>query len=208
MATIQQPTIRQTFEKLPTKIREWLTSEEATYIIIELNRRLGLEGILIEVVPNTITRLVTKDLNPQNFVDDLSNGLDVDWPTARGVAEEIERRILRPVEVPLRNEVGIDIKAIFLAKPPASPIISSATPIRPTIQTNNPASPTMPPAPPIYRPASQIPTPPPIPPKPATPPAPTEIPVKINVQPVRPAQGENPPGRQPFGADSWVNKVK
>lgn len=157
-------------------------------MIIDLNRRLGLEGVFIEVIPHLITRLAVRDLDPKKFIDELSNGADLDQPIAQGATEEIERRILRPVEVPLRNEVGVDIKAIFLAKPPVTPPI-----YRPAPPPTNP-NPTQPP---IYRPSPSIPTPPPIPPKPVTPP---EIPVKINVS--------KPEIHSIFDSDSWVNKLK
>lgn len=201
-----KPTLRQKFERLPELARVWLASEEATFIIIELNQRLGLDGVLIEVIPNSITRLAVRELEPKEFINDISDGLGIEWIVAQGIAQEIERKILRPVEIPLRNEVGVDIKAIFLAKPPAAFAPTPPTPPRVGAPTDNVRAA----MPPISRP-----TPPPAP-IPPTPPIPTsagvgiptnsvgttpkEIPVKINVQPARPDQ--------PFGSDSWVNKIK
>lgn len=201
-------TLRQLFEKLPIEIRIWLTSEEATYVTMDINRRLGLEDTFTAVIPRAVTRLVTGDLQAKQFITELSNGLDIKWEAAQGVAQEIERRVLRPVEVALRNKANIDIKMIYQAQPPTSP---SNTPLVPS--TTLPRPTTLPASPFIYRP-SQVPTPT-IPPKPVTPQvapqpgipsAPKEIPVKINVNPT---PLKNPgTGEQPFGPDSWVNKVK
>lgn len=199
MAVNPTPTLRKKFEQLPAKVREWLASEEATFIIIELNRRIGLDGVLIEVIPNAITRLVVRELEPREFINDISDGLGVDWLIAQEIAQDVERRILRPVEIPLRNEVGVDIKAIFLAKPPVTPQ-PAATPAPSTPPIYRPTPPAG--GSPIYRPAPSANSEQaaPAPTAPITPAAPKEIPVKINVQ--------KPQGDQPFGPDSWVNKVK
>lgn len=226
-----QSLVRALFEKLPEKVRVWLTSEEATFIIIDLNRRLGLDGILIEIIPDAITRLVIGKLKPENFTEEVASDLEINLSLAQGITQEIERRILRPVEKELLLEAGIDVKMLFMSKP--SPIIApSRPPVQPTQMATSakPATPSSTNGSPfVYTPNQTPPIPPkpiipPIQPMPPTPQAPRDIPVKINVQPIRQAQGEQPAGdptrpsprfgeaggntNQPFGADSWVNKVK
>lgn len=188
----QRLVIHKAFQQLPLRVIEWLASEEVTYIIIDMNRRLGLEGVFTEVIPHLITRMAVKDLDPKKFINELSNSADLEWPIAQVAVEEIERRILRPVEISLRNEAGVDIKAIFLARPPTPSTGAPTVPTRPIIQMSSPTLPVTPPT------ISSVPVPPKT----------TGIPVKINVQPARPAQDENPPMDEPFGSDSWVNKVK
>lgn len=110
-------TLRQKFMSLPEPLRDWLASERVTLAIIEINKRLGLFGILIEIIPTAILRLVVKDLEPKNFIAALIQELDIDTPAAAAIAQEIETKILRPVELPLRNQLGVDIKMIYAAAP-------------------------------------------------------------------------------------------
>ncbi len=114
IAPPQQPkTLRQRFMELPEKIRDWLASERATYAIIEINQRLGLFGIFIEIIPRLVLRLVVKDLNPDTFITALSKELDIDLASAKTIAQEIEEKILRPVAPALLREAGVDIKLIY-----------------------------------------------------------------------------------------------
>lgn len=175
-------------EKLPVAVWDWLVSSELTYSIINLNRRLGFDGVKIAVIPDLIMQLALKELPPEKLASSLAKELGLDSAKAAAMAKEIEEKMLHPIEVPLRNELGIDIKKIYAS-----------------IQSNQLAIP-------VYRPTSPVtPSSPslPKPPPPAGgPPTPKEIPVKINVQPVRQAQGEPIQPNQPFGSDSWVNKIK
>ncbi|TSC89798.1 MAG: hypothetical protein G01um10143_288 [Parcubacteria group bacterium Gr01-1014_3] len=172
--------LRKKFDELPDKIREWLTSERATYVVIDINERLDMAGPLVKIIPTTILRLVTKDIEPGEFINILSEELDIDFNSAKNIAQEIEEKILRPIEGQLRREADIDIKLIYFAKPgPGHP---EAQPKELEILLRQPAdqndSITPAPAQPIQTPIAirveppkvvveppvrQIPTPPPIP---------------------------------------------
>ena len=110
----------------------------------------------MRIIPTLVRRLALNDLPPENFVSELSDKLGLSFSAAKMLAQEIEERVLRPIEVPLRNEIGIDIKAIYLnaeqpAPTPSSPApsfsVERPVPIR-TIPTPEPAPrPYMPPPP-------------------------------------------------------------
>ena len=114
---MNKPELRKKFDELSDKIREWLTSERATYVIIDINEKLGLAGSLIKIIPDTILRLVTKDIEPGEFINILAEELDMDFNNAKNIAQEIEEKILRPIEGPLRREADVDVKLIYFAKP-------------------------------------------------------------------------------------------
>ncbi|TSC82524.1 MAG: hypothetical protein G01um101419_570 [Parcubacteria group bacterium Gr01-1014_19] len=208
------PPVQDWLETMPESIREWLGSNSLLYLIINLNNRLGLQGIKSAVVPDLILQIAIKELRPKDLPDRLSKELGLDREMAFNITKEIEEKMLRPIEVPLRNELGVDIKEIYAEKLQAPRIAAI------------PAMPNQP----IYKPAANPtpaipvrPTPPPTPPKPITPsdlrqttndrPQTTkapivELPVKINVKSARPDQGGKPEDNNPFGADSWVSKLK
>lgn len=123
-----QKTIHQSFLELPEKVRDWLTSERATYTIIEINKKLDLFGSLLSVIPNLITRLVTKNLDPRNFTKELGDGLGLDDDQAKQVTQEIVEKILRPIDLPLK-EAGVFIGTIYGGPTPPSapaPVIAPA----------------------------------------------------------------------------------
>lgn len=131
------------FSELPEKIREWLTSERVTYMIIEMNKKLDLFGNSLSVIPNLITRLATKNLEPKNFIQELENGLGLDNEQAQEISREIVEKILRPVDLPLK-ETGVFIGLIY------GGATSSAIPPRP--QSPTPPVPQPPQVPPIPKP--------------------------------------------------------
>lgn len=183
-------------DTLPEKIGDWLGSDSITYLIIDLNKRLGLKGVAIGIVPDIIIDLVAKKLPPGELIPRIGRDLNVDLHIALTVAQEIEERMLRPIEAQLRTELGIDIKLAYwtqgatkikteseiiptqpiipapplppLPKPPASPSLDG--PISPVYQIPKES------IPPVVRPA---PVPPPIPsrptPLPPTPPKPPDM---------------------------------
>jgi hypothetical protein len=146
MANISQDTIRKKFEKLPDAIREWLTSEKVTYMIVDINRRLDLVGYLSAIIPGLITRLVVGDLSPEYFTQELSDNLFIELGDAKNISNEIEDKILKPIASQLRN-IDIDIVKIKDAKkipymPPsqnkAEPqIITQGQPERATTQSQS-----------------------------------------------------------------------
>src|SRR3989338_4391191 len=99
MANLSDPqTIRANYLNLPKPVKEWLSSETAAYLIGEINDRLGLDEEKSAVIPNLVLRLVTQDLDTTNFINEISGKLDVNWQTAKAIAEDIEKKVLRPIE--------------------------------------------------------------------------------------------------------------
>ncbi|MEK7654084.1 MAG: hypothetical protein AAB345_02265, partial [Patescibacteria group bacterium] len=119
--TTPAPPAQDWLEIMPANIREWLGSNALLYLIINLNKRLGLEGIKSAVVPDLILQVAIKELRPKDLPEKLSKGLGVSGDVAFNITKEIEEKMLRPIEVPLRNELGIDIKEIYAAPTPKLP---------------------------------------------------------------------------------------
>lgn len=106
-----------TFDSLPEKIKEWLSSTQATYLIMEINRKLGFRDAKISVIPKMIVRLVTKKIEPINFINELSHELNIGFESARSITQDIEINIFRPIELDLRGDLDIDIKLFYFGKP-------------------------------------------------------------------------------------------
>lgn len=145
--------LRKTFQNLPQPVQNWLTSDTVTAVIVDINRRLDLEGELLRILPTVILRLVVKDIKPENFIPELSKELDLDFSQASAVAKDVEEKILGKIETILRTNVGIDTKLIYNAKPeilspkiqpPAPPAVIA--PVTPPL-TPKPAPPSVPPQP-------------------------------------------------------------
>src|SRR3989344_8617867 len=94
--------LHQSFSNLPEPIIDWLTSDSVTDRIIKINQRLGLEGILLRILPNLILRLVVKDIKPENFITKLIEEFDLEFNLAATIANEINIAIFKPIENLLR----------------------------------------------------------------------------------------------------------
>ncbi|MDE2001625.1 MAG: hypothetical protein KGI60_03635 [Patescibacteria group bacterium] len=112
-----QRNIGELFAELPDKVRQWLSSEELVFIITDIENKLGISDEKTIVMPNLILRLVVQDIEPQDFIGELSNELGVDFSVAKTIAEEIERRALRPIQDELREKTGLETKLIYYGKP-------------------------------------------------------------------------------------------
>lgn len=137
------------FKELPDPIKTWLASTQITLLVSDLNKRLGFkEEGKMRVIPTLILRLAISDITPNRFISELSKLLGVSPELAKSIAQEIEEKMLRPIEIILRNQLGIDIKLIHVS-PSAAPMPPRPTPIvppmppRPTPQAQS-TSPTMP----------------------------------------------------------------
>lgn len=128
------------FSSLPKEIRNWLASETATYIIIDINKRLGLKGEQQKVIASLVSKLVTQDLEPQNFIPELAKSLNMSFASAKVIAQETIEKILKNIERPLRT-LGIEISKIQLGAEVGTPYI-------PQVQAQPPAPLPPPPAPP------------------------------------------------------------
>src|SRR3989344_286811 len=147
------------FLDLSEPIRTWLASSEIVYVIVDINRKLNFKGEKMRVIPTLVLRLVLNDLPPENFVSELGDKLGLSFSAAKILAQEIEERVLRPIEVPLRNEIGIDIKAIYLNAEQSAPTPPSPAP---SFSVERPV-PIRTVTPPVPAPRPYVP-PPPIPP--------------------------------------------
>lgn len=109
------------FEELPTIIQDWISSLRTTYLIMEMNRRYGFKGDQQTAIPYLIYKLITHELDPKEFINELSHRLNISFSAAKGIIHEIEEKVLKPIEMPLRNEIGVDVGLIYSAEP-ASPV--------------------------------------------------------------------------------------
>jgi len=178
--TIVAKNLKEALKEVPLKIRDWFSSEKITDLIINLNTKLGLEskigtGLKFEpasekatVIPLLILRLQIKDLEPQNFTQELSSQLNVDYEVAKSIAREIKKQILEPIsQTLLRWEVDINRIAVgglsfSEIKPPTKPEIEKKIepkplPVEPPTEAElNPApfptSPTIPTTPSLVAP--------------------------------------------------------
>jgi hypothetical protein len=113
-----------TFASLPPKVKEWLASEEVTFIVGEITYRLGLSEEKIPIIPGLVFRLVTNDIEPLHFISELATELGVNFQTAKTIVEDIEKRILRPIERELRAATGLDVKTIYFGRPEGEPTVA------------------------------------------------------------------------------------
>lgn len=179
-------------EKLPQPVKDWLVSLALAYIVMDLNRRLGLENNLDKfgVIPDLLLDVATKKTTPNEMINKISQYLDIDPVKATSIAKEIKEKMLRPIEATLRRELGVDINMIDFAQPTAAPAPKPAAPVAPVFQMPRPTSP-----PPSALPGGGGPPVPPVPPAPK-PVQPVETKIPINVI------------KEGDGKDSWLNKLK
>ena len=134
------------FNSLPRRIKEWLSSEPVSYLIHDINNRFDFKNEKVVIIPNLILYLVVKNLDPLNFLYELSQKLSINFDQAKKIAGEIEESILKPVKMDLRD-IGINIQMIQYGKPelqniekPAPSTLTSAStetvPLRPTVQAS------------------------------------------------------------------------
>jgi len=100
-------------ETLSQSIKEWLGSKSLTYMIINLNQRLGLRGVKMGIIPDIILDLVEKKLKPQDALERVGDDLDVGPSKASAIVKEIEETMLRPIDLSLRRDLGIDVSLIY-----------------------------------------------------------------------------------------------
>lgn len=122
MAEINQntTTLLDDFQALPEAIKNWLASDHTTTAIAEINKKLGIKEARRSIIPGLVLRLIVRDLEPQDFINELSEELKINYPTAKALTEEIESKILKPIETGLSQDVGVDVKLIYSA--PAAPL--------------------------------------------------------------------------------------
>ncbi len=107
--------IQQQLSELPKEVRTWISSERVTHLVGGINNGLNLKSEdNRRIIPRLILRLVTQDIASQDVIKELSDEFDISPSSARVIAEEIDKRILQPIQKQLFNDVGVDTKLIFL----------------------------------------------------------------------------------------------
>src|SRR3989344_4939539 len=107
------------FQSLPDNIKEWLGDENVALEISEINNKLSI-NLLDDrsgVIPHLILRLCVQDIEPRNFINELSHSLNISFESAKTLTKEIEEKILKPIEAPLKIDVGVDLKLLYFANP-------------------------------------------------------------------------------------------
>jgi len=120
------------FLNLPSRIKEWLSSDQITFLLREITDRLGIGENKVAGISKLILRLAAQDLEPIDFINELAHELDIGFQTAKTIAEDIEKKVLKPIESELRRDVGVDLKLIYFGKPSAQraePKIPVAAPL-------------------------------------------------------------------------------
>lgn len=103
-----------TFDELPQGVRDWVGSDAAGAIIVELNDRAHLDGGFLRVTPRLITRLLLGMLAPEDFQAALSYYLPLTEPKIIGdLSLGVKNRILKPIANSLTGLYAIDIEKII-----------------------------------------------------------------------------------------------
>lgn len=138
-------TLLDDFQALPEAIKNWFASDHTTTAIAEINKKLGIKEARRSIIPGLVLRLIVRDLEPRDFINELSGELKINYPTAKAITVEIETKVLRPIEAGLLQDAGVDVKLIYSGPAPTAP--TAQTPIKVIIET---------PATPIQKPISSV----------------------------------------------------
>ena len=119
------------FEALPKKIRDWLGSDEVTDLIADISDSKG------SVIAKAVLRLTVGDLNPRDFINELSSQLAVDYEKAKEISQQILDNVLKPIEISLK-EVGVDVGLIVGYAREGKNVGTSGVPTRTSDVQNSP----------------------------------------------------------------------
>ena len=119
---------------LPDDIRSWFASSRVIYTTESLNNYLNLQDERKAIIPRLILKLITHDLEPQDFATDLATELGITNNAAKAITKEVEAKLLHPIEESLRG-AGIDIALLHFERELELPLLSnigaiSSTPSR------------------------------------------------------------------------------
>lgn len=105
------------FKKLPKEIRNWLASENLAYAISEITNKIGLSERKSAAISRLIFLLITQQMDPKDFINNLSHELGTSFETAKAIAGDIEKNVLHPMAAELRRELNLDVKSIYFGQP-------------------------------------------------------------------------------------------
>jgi len=108
--------LAETFQALPESLKDWLASDQCTVLISEINKKLGVKEERRRIIPRLLMRLILKDLEPTDFINELAGALNMNYQAAKALTQEIEQKVLNPIAAGLKRGVGVDIKLIYLGK--------------------------------------------------------------------------------------------
>jgi hypothetical protein len=147
----QNKTLREKFELLPEAIRDWLTSERATYITVDINKRFNVPRYALPSIAELITRLAVGDIHPTEIIQELAFDMELSSSAAETLYHEVEEKLLKPIADDLKK-IDIDIHLAKIApattQAPSAPLetlMPAQNPIR--INVNKP----IPPNPALFR---------------------------------------------------------
>jgi hypothetical protein len=118
------------FIYLPEKVRDWLSSDNLSFAIGEFNERLKLSLEKEGIIASLILRLTVRDIIPEDLANELKEGLEIDFNSAKNLALEIEEKLLRSKSGVLKElDVNIDLIKEGKEKPKAEkPVIKEEIP--------------------------------------------------------------------------------
>ncbi|MDD5430996.1 MAG: hypothetical protein PHP03_02115 [Candidatus Pacebacteria bacterium] len=118
------------YQSLPESIREWLASEPTMFAVGEINTRLGFKDNKRKIIPRLILRLAVEDIEPLDFVNELSYALNISFQNAKTIAQDIEEKIFREIAPELKT-INVDVNLISFGQPGPKKINNES----PSVQT-------------------------------------------------------------------------
>jgi uncharacterized protein YpuA (DUF1002 family) len=106
-----------TLSLLPN-IEEWISSEKITHLIMGLNTSYKISS---GIIAGLVYDLVIKKTAPENLVIELNKKINFDSKRLGVLVAEIKEKLLKPIEVPLRQDLQIDIQKIVIPVAPIQP---------------------------------------------------------------------------------------
>ncbi len=104
---------------LPADAQTWLASDTAAEEIITISKRYVLSDNQEIHLPFMIVRLVTQNIPPENFKQEIMKKLAIDQELADRITDALKEKILMPIEQPLKF-AGVDIDLLRYNAPAAS----------------------------------------------------------------------------------------
>ncbi len=106
-------------QSLPEEIKEWLSSERVILILETMYKNFNIQEDKARTVSDYIARLAIQDLDPRDFVNEVSHELNISFDSAQHLTKEIEERIFEPIATQLKRDVGVDVKLLYFGQPSA-----------------------------------------------------------------------------------------
>ena len=99
------------FKNLPPEIQEWLLSDEAAAATAAVAHEFSLSREQLLVLPSIVRRLITQNIQPEQFSATLAEEAGIDPELAKKITEALKEKVLAPIAQPLRF-AGIDVDAL------------------------------------------------------------------------------------------------